>query len=49
MFIAIGVLLVLAWILAFVVLHVTGFFIHLLLIVAVISIAWHFIAGRRKA
>jgi hypothetical protein len=48
MFIGLGVILLIAWILAFAVFHVAGFFIHLLLIVAAISLIWHFVAGRRK-
>ena len=47
MFIGLAVVLVLAWILGFGVFHVAGTLIHLLLIVAVISILWHFIQGRR--
>ena len=48
MFIGLGVILLIAWILAFAVFHVAGFFIHLLLIVAAISLIWHFVKGRQK-
>jgi hypothetical protein len=49
MFFALAVILVLAWLLGFTVFHVTGGLIHLLLILAIISIVWHFIGGNRKA
>jgi hypothetical protein len=42
-----AVILVLAWILGFGVFHVAGGLIHLLLLLAVISILWHFVRGRR--
>ena len=45
MFLVVALLLVLAWIGGFVVFHVGGFFIHLLLILAVISIIMHFVRG----
>jgi hypothetical protein len=47
MFMALAVILVLAWILGFGVFHVAGGLIHLLLLVALISIVWHFFDGRR--
>lgn len=40
--------LVVAWILGFSVFHVAGGLIHLLLILAVISLIVHFVAGRRS-
>ncbi len=49
MFFALAVILVLAWLLGFIVFHVAGALIHLLLIVAVVSILWHFVARRRSA
>jgi len=49
MFVALAVILVLAWVLGFSVFHVAGGLIHLLLLLAVISILWHFIGGRRTA
>ncbi len=47
MFIAIAVILVIAWLLGFVVFHVSSFLIHILLLVAVVSLIWNFVAGRR--
>lgn len=44
-----AVILVVAWLLGVSVFHVAGGLIHLLLLVAVISILWHFIAGRRTS
>jgi uncharacterized membrane protein YwaF len=48
MFIAIAVVLLVLWVLGFLTFHIAGAFIHILLILAVISIIWHFIAGRRS-
>jgi len=42
-----GILLLFAWIGSFVVYHVAGFLIHLLLIVAVISLVISLFTGRR--
>ncbi len=47
MFIAIFVILLIAWLLAWAAFHVAGGLIHLLLIVAVISLIVHFVRGRR--
>ena len=47
MFFALAVILVVAWLLGFSVFHVAGGLIHLLLLLAVIAILWHFISGRR--
>lgn len=49
MFFGLAVVLILAWLLGFGVFHVAGSLIHLLLLVAVISILWHFVGGRRSA
>jgi hypothetical protein len=46
MFLIIALVLVLAWVGGFVVFHTAGFFIHLLLILAVISVIMHFVRGR---
>jgi len=46
MFLAIGILLVLAWLTGFVFLHVTSFAIHVLLLFALVSIVVHFVRGR---
>jgi hypothetical protein len=47
MLVTLAVVLVVAWLLGFGVFHVAGGLIHLLLLVAVIAILWHFISGRR--
>ncbi|HXS96670.1 MAG TPA: lmo0937 family membrane protein [Candidatus Limnocylindrales bacterium] len=47
MFLALFFILLLAWILGFAAFHVTAGLIHLLLIVAVISLVFHFVRGRR--
>jgi len=49
MFGVLAVILVVAWFLGFSVFHVAGGMIHLLLLLAVVSILWHFISGRRTA
>ena len=46
---AIALLLILAWVGSFVMYHVAGFLIHLLLIFALISLLLHFLTGRRAA
>jgi Family of unknown function (DUF5670) len=46
MFLIIALVLVLLWIGGFVVFHTAGFLIHLLLLLAVISIIFHFLRGR---
>jgi len=47
MFWKLAALLFILWILGFVVFHVAGALIHLLLIVAVIALIYHFVTGRR--
>ena len=47
MFLILGIVLLLAWIGGFVVFHVAGFLIHLLLIFALISIVFHFLRPQR--
>ena len=49
MFLILGLVLVAAWIGGFVVFHVAGFLIHLLLICALISIVFHFLRPQRTA
>lgn len=44
---AVVVVLVILWLLGFVVLHVSGFLIHLLLILAVIVLLYNLFAGSR--
>lgn len=48
MFLTLFVILLLAWIMGFVAFHVAGGLIHLLLIVAVISLVLHFVRGGRS-
>ena len=45
MFLVIGIVLFLLWIGGFFIFHVTSFFIHILLILAVIVIVFHFLRG----
>jgi hypothetical protein len=47
MFATIGVVLLLMWLAGFLAFHVTAGFIHVLLVLALISIVYHFLAGRR--
>jgi len=49
MFLGLAILLLLLWIGGFVVFHVSGFLIHLLLIFAVISLVVHLFTGRSAA
>ncbi len=46
MFGIIAVVLVVMWLLGFVVLHVSSFLIHVLLLIALVSIVMHFVRGR---
>ncbi len=46
MFLILALVLILLWVGGFVVFHTAGFFIHLLLVFAVISIIFHFLRGR---
>ena len=47
MFLVLFIVLLLAWLMGFVAFHVAGGLIHLLLIVAFISLIVHFVGGRR--
>jgi hypothetical protein len=49
MYLLLALILVLIWIGSFVLYHVTGFLIHLLLIFAVISLVLHFVRGKKTA
>jgi hypothetical protein len=49
MFLGLFVILLIMWMLGFFAFHVAGGLIHLLLIVAVISLVFHFIRGRSVA
>jgi hypothetical protein len=47
MLFALAVILVLAWVIGFAMLHVAGGLIHLLLLLAAIALVWHF-SGRGR-
>ncbi|MGZ6284912.1 MAG: lmo0937 family membrane protein [Ktedonobacterales bacterium] len=44
----IALILFVLWILGFVVFHVTSFFIHVLLLAAIIILVYYLVAGRRS-
>lgn len=46
MFLTLFVVFLVCWIFGFVLFHVAGSLIHALLVVAVISLVWHFMRGR---
>ena len=48
MFLILAVVLLVLWLGGFLVFHVSGFLIHLLILFAVISVIMHFVAGRRS-
>jgi Flp pilus assembly protein TadB len=47
MFLMIAGILVVCWLLGFVVFHVSSFLIHILLLLAIVSLIWNFVSGRR--
>ena len=47
MFLALFIVLVIAWLMGFAAFHVAGGLIHLLLIIGVISLVVHLVQGRR--
>lgn len=49
MFGALAFILVVAWLLGFGVFRVAGNLVHLLLLLALISILWQFLSGRRSS
>jgi hypothetical protein len=49
MFLAVAVILAILWIILFFALHLTSFFIHVLIILAIISLIAHLFTGRRTA
>jgi hypothetical protein len=49
MFLALFVVFLMAWIFGWLVFHIAGGLIHALLIVAAISLVWHFVRGRATA
>ena len=48
MFLMVGIVLVLLWLGGFLVFHTAGFFIHILLVLALVSIVFHFLRGRAR-
>jgi Family of unknown function (DUF5670) len=46
MFLALFVIFVLCWIFGWLLFHIAGGLIHVLLVVAVISLVWHFVRPR---
>jgi hypothetical protein len=48
MFLVLFIVLLLAWVLGFIVFHVSSALIHLLLIVAVIALILHFVRGTAR-
>ena len=49
MFLGIGILLILLWLGGFFMFHTAGFLIHILLILAVVSLIFHFVRGGTRA
>ncbi|HVG26398.1 MAG TPA: hypothetical protein VM865_02240 [Acidobacteriaceae bacterium] len=49
MFLGLAALLAVLWVVLFFAVHVTSFAIHILIILAVISLIGHFLGGRRTA
>ena len=47
MFLTIAIILVILWALGLFAFHVTTGLIHILLIIGIIALIWHFVAGRR--
>jgi hypothetical protein len=47
MFLILAIVLVVLWLGGFFVMHISSFFIHLLIIFAVISLVMHLVSGRR--
>jgi hypothetical protein len=47
MFLTIAIILVILWALGLFAFHVTSGLIHILLVIGIIALIWHFVAGRR--
>ncbi len=47
MFAMLAIILLIAWLFGFLVLHISSGLIHLLLVVAIIAFIWHLVTGRR--
>lgn len=48
MILTIAVILFILWLLGFVAFHIAGGFIHILIVLAIIAVIWHLLAGRRR-
>ena len=48
MFLLLFLVFLVCWVFGFIVFHVAGALIHLLLIVAAISLVWHLVGGRNR-
>lgn len=48
MFLTIAIVLIVLWALGFLLFPIGGGLIHLLLVIAIIAIIWHFVTGRRR-
>ena len=49
MLLTLAIILIIAWLLGLVAFHVTAWFIHLVLVVAIIALILHFVRGGRSA
>ncbi len=49
MFLSLAIVLVVLWAAGFLAFHVAGGLIHVLLILALVSIVWHFVSGKTNA
>ena len=47
MLLTLAIIILILWALGFLAFHVTTWFIHILLIIGIIVLIWHFVAGRR--
>ena len=48
MILTIAVILFVLWLLGFVAFHIAGGFIHILIVLAIVAVVWHLLAGRRR-
>ena len=49
MFLVLFFILIVSWLFGWVLFHVAGGLIHALLVLAIISLIWHFVQGRAQA
>jgi len=47
MYLIIGIVLAVAWVLGFTVFHIAAFGIHILIVLAIVSLIFHFLRGAR--